>query len=146
MVKVFNHEEEAKKRFDQLNEELFENMSSANRFANILMPVMANIGNIQYVLIAFVGGVLAVGGIGGLTLGAIASFLQLSRTLSMPITQVSQQLNFIVMALAGAERIFRLMDEEKEQDDGIVTLVKVKNRTVHSLKRMTIQDLGLETE
>ncbi|MBA4603371.1 ABC transporter ATP-binding protein [Thermoactinomyces mirandus] len=126
VIKVFNHEEEAKKQFDLLNDELCHNATEANRFANILMPVMANIGNIQYVLIAIAGGALAVGGIDGITLGAIASFLQLSRTLSMPVSHVSQQLNAIVMALAGAKRIFDLMDEKKETDHGYVTLVNAK--------------------
>ena len=126
VVKVFNREEEIKKRFDELNEELRENARQANRLANILMPIMGNVGNIQYVLIAIVGGALAVGGIGGLTLGAIASFLQLSRTLTMPISQVSQQLNSIVMALAGAKRIFDMMDEELEDDEGYITLVNAK--------------------
>lgn len=126
VVKVFNHEEEAKKQFDLLNEELCHNATKANRFANILMPVMANIGNIQYVLIAIVGGALAAIGIGGITLGAIAGFLQLSRTLSMPVSHLSQQLNSIVMALAGAKRIFNLMDERAETDHGYVTLVNAR--------------------
>jgi len=123
VVKVFCHEEEAKKDFDILNDELCRNATEANRLANILMPIMGNLGNLQYVLIAIAGGALAVGGIGGVTIGTIASFLQLSRTFSMPINQVSQQLNAVVMALAGAERIFNLMDEEIETDDGYVTLV-----------------------
>lgn len=126
VVKVFCHEEEAKASFDVLNEELFRNTTSANRFANILMPVMANLGHLQYVLIAIVGGALAVAGIGGITLGSIASFLQLSRTFSMPIGQLSNQINFVIMALAGAKRIFQLMDEPSEADDGCVTLVKAK--------------------
>lgn len=126
VVKVFCHEEAAKKDFDVLNEELCEDSTQANRYANILMPIMANIGNLQYVLLAVVGGTLAVSGIGGLTLGMIASFLQLSKSFTMPISQVSQQLNSIVMALAGAERIFELMDEEPETDDGYVTLVNAK--------------------
>jgi ATP-binding cassette, subfamily B, multidrug efflux pump len=124
VVKVFNHEEEAKKEFDQLNEQLCEHATNANRYANILMPILNNMGHLQYVLIAVAGGLLAVGNIGGITLGAIASFLQLSKTLNMPIAQVSQQLNAIVMALAGAKRIFKLMDEEVEKDTGTVTLVK----------------------
>lgn len=126
VVKVFNHEEEAKKKFDRLNEELRHHAMEANRFANTLMPIMMNISNIQYVLIALIGGALAVGGIGGITLGAIASFLQLSRTLSMPISHFSHQLNAIVMALAGAKRIFQLIDEKEETDRGDVTLVRVK--------------------
>lgn len=126
VVKVFCHEERSKERFDVLNDDLRRDAAEANRFANILMPVMVNIGNIQYVLIAIVGGYLAVRGGAGVTLGAIASFLQLSRTLNMPIGQISQQLNFIVTALAGAERIFKLMDEAPEDDSGYVTLVNAK--------------------
>jgi ATP-binding cassette subfamily B protein len=126
VVKVFCHEEKSKMQFDELNEALCINAAQANRFANILMPVMGNIGNILYVLIALVGGVLAINGIGGLTLGMIAAFLQLSKSFTMPVSQVSQQINSIVMALAGAERIFDLMDEEPEQDEGYVTLVNAK--------------------
>ncbi|MDO4288164.1 MAG: ABC transporter ATP-binding protein [Eubacterium sp.] len=126
VVKVFCYEEEAKKKFDVLNQELCGNATQANRFANILMPIMVNIGNLQYVLIAIVGGLLAIGGIGGLTLGGIASFLQLSKSFSGPISQISQQLNAVIMALAGAERIFELMDEAVETDDGYVTLVNAK--------------------
>lgn len=126
VVKVFCHEEEAKESFDILNDELCRNATEANRFANILMPIMVNMGHLQYVLIAIAGGALAVSGIGGITLGTIASFLQLSRTFSMPIGQVSQQLNAVAMALAGAERIFELMDEEAETDEGYVTLVNAK--------------------
>jgi len=126
VVKVFCHEEEAKAKFDVLNDELCFNATEANRFANILMPIMGNLGHLQYALLAIVGGVLAIGGIEGLTLGAIASFLELSRTFNRPIAQVSQQLNSVIMALAGAERIFDLMDEEPEIDDGCVTLVNAK--------------------
>lgn len=127
VIKVFCHEEKSKLKFDELNDELCENAAEANKYANIFMPIMANLGTLQYVLIAVVGGALAVSGIGGLTLGAIASFLQLSRSFTMPVTQVSQQLNSIVMALAGAERIFTLMDEEQEKDEGYVTLVNAKH-------------------
>lgn len=126
VIKVFCHEEHTKADFDKLNEELCDNAIQANTFANILMPIMANLGNLQYVLIAVIGGALAIGGVGGLTLGIIASFLQLSKSFTMPINQISQQLNSIVMALAGAERIFNLMDEEPEKDSGNVTLVNVK--------------------
>ena len=126
VVKVFCHEEEAKEQFDKLNEELCHNATQANSFANILMPVMGNIGNIQYVLIAVIGGALAIHHMGGLTIGAIAAFLQLSKSFMMPISQVSQQLNAVAMALAGAERIFEMMDEEVEVDDGYVTLVNAK--------------------
>ena len=126
VVKVFCHEEHSKEDFDKINEELCENATEANKYANILMPIMANLGNLQYVLIAIIGGALALNGVAGLTLGVIASFLQLSKSFTMPINQISQQLNSIVMALAGAERIFNLMDEEVEQDNGDVTLVNVK--------------------
>ena len=126
VIKVFCHEEQAKVDFDKHNNELCENATNANRFANILMPVMGNLGNLQYVLIAVVGGALALGGIGGLTLGKIASFLQLSRSFTQPISQISQQLNMVVMAMAGAQRVFDLMDEEPEQDHGYVTLVNAK--------------------
>lgn len=126
VVKVFCHEEKSKQDFDKLNDELCENAAEANKYANIFMPIMANLGTLQYVLIAIAGGALAVSGISGLTIGAIASFLQLSRSFTMPVTQVSQQLNSIVMALAGAERIFSLLDEESEKDEGYVTLINAK--------------------
>lgn len=126
VVKVFCHEEKAKEDFNELNDELFDDAYSAHTFANILMPIMGNLGNLQYVLIAILGGFLALNGIGALTLGAIASFLQLSRSFTMPISRVSQQLNSIIMALAGAGRIFDLLDEEVEPDDGYVTLVNAK--------------------
>lgn len=123
VVKVFNHEEEAKKNFDRLNEELCDKATNANKYANILMPIMNNLGNLLYVLIAIVGGAMAVIGLGGITLGAIAAFLQLSRSFTMPISQMSQQVNAVIMALAGAERIFKLLDETSESDAGYVTLV-----------------------
>lgn len=124
VVKVFTYEHESKKSFDALNEELYQNANQANRFANILMPIMGNISYIQYVLVAIIGGLLAITGFGGvLTLGAIASFLQLSRTINMPINQMAQQLNSVVMALAGAKRIFALLDQEPEIDNGYVTMV-----------------------
>lgn len=126
VIKVFNHEETAKKDFDVLNESWCENSTNANMMANILMPIMGNIGNLQYVLLAIVGGALAINHVGVLTIGAIASFLQLSRSFNMPISRVSQQINAISMALAGAERIFKLMDEEPEVNDGTVTLVNVE--------------------
>ena len=126
VVKVFCHEDEAKEGFDVRNEELCENSTQANKFANILMPIMGNMGHLLYVLVAIAGGALAIEGIGGLTLGAIASFLTLAQNFTRPISQISQQVNSIVMALAGAERIFNLMDEQSEQDDGYVTLVNAK--------------------
>ena len=126
VVKVFCHEEKSKETFDILNENMREVSSNANKFANILMPVMGNIGNLQYVILAILGGALAIGGFGGLTLGIIASFLQFSRSFTMPISQISSQFNSIVMALAGAERIFNLMDEKPETDEGHITLVNAK--------------------
>lgn len=126
VVKVFCHEEKSKETFDILNENMREVSSNANKFANILMPVMGNIGNLQYVILAILGGALAIGGFSGLTLGIIASFLQLSRSFTMPISQISSQFNSIVMALAGAERIFNLMDEKPETDEGHITLVNAK--------------------
>ncbi len=126
VIKVFCHEEKAKEIFDQKNEELCKDASAANSFANILMPIMGTLGNLQYVLLATIGGTMALGGAGGMTVGTIASFLQLSRSFMNPISQISNQLNMVVMALAGAERIFRLMDEEPEVDEGYVTLVNAK--------------------
>lgn len=126
VIKVFNREEETKKEFDRLNEELFEEASQANQLANMLMPLMGNLGYFQYISIAVVGGILAINGIGDLSLGTIASFLQLSRSLQGPIMHFSQQLNAIVMALAGAARIFSLLDEKVEVDEGTVTLVNAK--------------------
>ena len=126
VIKIFNHEEKAVTDFDALNEQLADDATKANSYANILMPVMMNLLNIQYVLIAIVGGLLSINGIAVLTIGAIASFLQLSRSLNMPISQISQQINFVIMALAGAERIFHLLDEPSETDDGSVTLVNIR--------------------
>jgi ATP-binding cassette subfamily B protein len=132
VVKVFCYEEKSKEKFKELNDELCYNATKANFFANIFMPIMGNLGGIQYVIIAIIGGGLAIGGVGGLTLGIIVSFLQLSRSFTMPVTQISQQVSSIVMALAGAERIFQLMDETPEQDEGYVTLVnaKIENGTL----------------
>lgn len=126
VVKVFCYEDEAREKFDELNEQLCDDATKANKFANILMPILANIGNLQYVMVAFVGGLMAVSGINGITVGQIASFILLSKNFSQPVSQVSQQLNSIAMALAGAERIFELMDEKAEFDDGYVTLVNAK--------------------
>lgn len=126
VVKVFCHEDEAKANFDRINDELCEASTKANTFANILMPIMGNLGHLQYALVAMIGGTLAVKGVGGVTVGIIASFLQLSKSFTMPISQVSQQISSIIMALAGAERIFKLIDEEPEQDKGYVTLVNAK--------------------
>ncbi len=126
VIKVFCHEEHAKADFDKLNDQLRSDAARANSFANIMGPVMNNLGHLQYALIAIAGGALALGGVGGLTLGGIAAFLQLSRSFTMPIGQIAQQFNVMVMALAGAERIFEMMDETPEQDEGYVTLVNAK--------------------
>ena len=126
VVKVFCHEEKAKEGFDRLNDELYEHTYQANKFANVLMPVLVALGNIQYVLVAITGGILALNGIGNITVGLIVAFLQLSKTFTRPIGQISQQLNSVVMALAGANRIFELIDTEPEKDDGYVTLVNAK--------------------
>ncbi len=126
VVKVFCHEEESMEKFRELNEQLFESADSANKFANILAPVNAQLGNVSYVVCAIVGGILAFNNVGGFTLGGLASFLSFNKSFNMPINQVSQQLNGIVMALAGAERIFRLLDETPETDEGYVTLVNVE--------------------
>ena len=126
VVKVFCHEDEARERFGKLNDQLLDSARNANIYANILMPIMSNIGNLSYVLTAMVGALVAIRGIGGLTLGGLASFLQLNKSFSQPIAQVAQQFNAIIMALAGAERIFELMDEEPEQDEGYVTLVNAR--------------------
>ena len=127
VIKVFTHEEKAKEGFDKLNNQLNEDMYKANKYANILMPIANNLGNLQYVLIAIIGTVLALNATMTLTIGTIVSFLQLTRNFTQPINQVMNQLNPIIMALAGAGRIFEMMDEEPEQDNGYVTLVNVKN-------------------
>lgn len=129
VVKIFNHESQAINEFKGLNDDLCQSATQANKYANSLMPIMMNLLNIQYVLLAVVGGIFSVYGISGLTIGMIASFLQLSRSLNMPISQVSQQINFVIMALAGAQRIFDLFDEPSEIDNGDVTLVNVQRTT-----------------
>ena len=126
VIKVFCHEEAAKDVFNEKNDNLCGDATAANMFANVLMPIMNNLGHLQYVLVAIIGGALALNGVSGLTLGAIASFLQLTKSFNGPISQISQQLNAVIMALAGAERIFKLMDEVSEEDDGEVTLVNVR--------------------
>ena len=126
VVKVFCHEEENIKEFDVLNNALYESADKAHAFANVLGPINAQLGNVSYVLCALVGGLLALNGVGGFTLGGLASFLTFNKSFNQPINQVSQQMNSIVMALAGAERIFRLLDEKTEVDEGHVTLVNVK--------------------
>ncbi|PJI08679.1 MULTISPECIES: ABC transporter ATP-binding protein [Clostridium] len=126
VVKVFCHEDEAKANFDKLNDMLFASADNANKYANVLMPIMGNIGYINYVAVAVGGSILAIGSFAGFTLGALASFLQLTRIFSQTINQMSQQLNFVIMALAGAERIFTLADEKAEMDEGYVTLVNAR--------------------
>lgn len=140
VVKVFCHEDEAKSNFDKLNDMLFDSANNANKYANVLMPIMGNIGYINYVLAAIVGAILAISGFSGFTIGALASFLQLTRSFSQTINQMSQQFNFVIMALAGAERIFKLLDEKKEMDEGYVTLVNAeedKNGELTEVKRRT---------
>ena len=139
VIKVFCHEEAAENIFDEKNANLCEDATAANMFANVLMPIMNNLGHLQYVLVAIIGGALALNGVSGLTLGAIASFLQLTKSFNGPISQISQQLNAVIMALAGAERIFKLMDEVSEEDDGEVTLVNVryKNSELEEVEHRT---------
>lgn len=139
VVKVFCHEEETKQDFDKTNDNLCEAATKANTFANILMPILGNLSYLQYTAVAVMGGALAINGIGTITTGTVIAFLELSRTFSRPINQISQQLNLIIMALAGAERIFELMDEEPEYDNGYVTLVnaKIENGKIIETKEHT---------
>lgn len=126
VVKVFTHEQENIEAFDRINDELFESAYNANMYSNMLGPVNAQIGNLSYVLCALAGGVMALSGFGGLTLGKLASFLTFNKSFNMPISQVSQQFNSIIMALAGCDRIFSLLDEAPETDEGYVTLINAK--------------------
>ena len=126
VIKVFSHEEQSIKDFKEINDELCNATTLANKYSNILMPALANLGNIQFVLVVVIGGLLAIYGIGGMTVGAIAAFLNLSKSFTIPISRLSQQINSIVMAMAGAKRIFKFMDEEKEFDDGYVSLVNAE--------------------
>ncbi len=128
VVKVFCHEKKSTEAFRSLNNDLFESAYKANAFSNILGPINAQLGNVSYVLCAIAGGILALQGFGGFTLGSLASFLTFNKSFNMPINQVSQQINSIVMALAGAERIFRLLDEEPEKDEGYVMLVNAREK------------------
>ena len=126
VVKVFCHEDKSVEEFTRRNEALFHSAQNANTFSSLLMPLSAQLGNVSYVLCATIGGILALGGIGGFTLGGLASFLTFNKSFNMPIAQISMQLNFVVMGLAGADRVFRLLDEEPEVDEGQVELVNVK--------------------
>ncbi len=126
VIKVFNHERKSEEEFDELNERLFNSAANANTFANMMGPIIGNLGNLQFVLTAVLGGALSIAGIGGITLGVMASYLQFTKSFTQPFMQVAQQFNSIVMALAGAERIFSLIDEEPEIDEGYVTLVNAR--------------------
>ena len=139
VVKVFCHEEESLEKFNQLNDELYDSANNANKYGNILGPVNAQLGNVSYVVCAIAGGIFATYGVGGLTLGALASFLTFNKSINMPINQVSQQLNSVVMALAGADRIFRILDEKPERDEGYVTLVnaEIENGEVREAQKHT---------
>ena len=137
VVKVFCHEEKSIEQFKKLNDDLRESARNANTFANITMPVNANIGNISYVLCAVVGSIMALSGYVGLTLGTLITFMTLNRNSSMPVTQISQQLNSIVMAMAGAGRVFSLLDEKPEEDNGYVELVNAKENPDGSLTEAT---------
>ncbi|MFQ7282430.1 MAG: ABC transporter ATP-binding protein, partial [Christensenellales bacterium] len=126
VVKVFCHEEQAKADFHQVNQALRDSADKANRYANLVMPINANIGNLSYVLCAIVGALLALNGYAGLTVGTLIAFVGLNKSFTQPITQISQQMNFIVMAAAGAQRVFRLLDEKPEEDHGYVELVNAR--------------------
>ncbi|MBY0758627.1 MULTISPECIES: ABC transporter ATP-binding protein [Sellimonas] len=126
VIKVFNHERVSEEEFDRLNEQLYDSAANANTFANMMGPIIGNIGNLQFVLTAVLGGFLSVAGVGGITLGVMASYLQFTKSFTQPFMQVAQQFNSIVMALAGAERIFNMIDEEPEVDEGYVTLVNAR--------------------
>ena len=126
VIKVFNHERVSKEEFDVLNEQLFVSASRAHTFASMMGPIIGNIGNLQFVLTAILGGFLSIAGIGHITLGVMASYLQFTKSFTQPFMQVAQQFNSIIMSLAGAERIFQMLDEEPEVDEGYVTLVNAK--------------------
>ncbi len=133
VIKIFNHERRTEEEFDRLNESLYESASTAHTFASMMGPIIGNIGNLQFVLTAVLGGLLSVAGVGGITLGVMASYLQFTKSFTQPFMQIAQQFNSIVMALAGAERIFSMMDEEPEVDEGYVTLVNAKRNPDGSL-------------
>ncbi|MGI6155112.1 MAG: ABC transporter ATP-binding protein [Enterococcus lemanii] len=149
VVKVFNHEEESLNDFNQLNATLQENATKANIYANILMPIMGNIGNITYLLTAVVGSIFAITGVTALTVGSIASFVQFTKSITMPIAQISQQFNSIILSLAGAQRIFQLLDEKPETDAGTIELVNVEkepNGQLKEVKQRTGQWAWKETQ
>ena len=139
VVKVFCHEEEGKEKFKELNDKLFDSAYNANKYANIIGPINAQLGNLSYVVIAIAGGLFAIYGIAGVTSGGLVSFLTLSKSLNMPINQISMQFNSIIMALAGGERIFSLLDEKPEVDEGYVTLVNAvkKDGVISETKERT---------
>lgn len=140
VIKVFCHEEASKAGFDHQNQSLYQDSSEANKYGNILMPIIMQLGNLQYILLALAGGFLAINGIGSITIGMIIAFLNLSKTFCMPVSQISQQISMMAMALAGAERIFALIDEEPETDDGYVTLIHAKYDTGHQLTESNDSD------
>ena len=134
VIKIFNHERVSEQEFDALNDRLYESATKANTFANMMGPIIGNLGNLQFVLTAVLGGFLSVANIGGITLGVMAAYLQFTKSFTQPFMQVAQQFNSIVMALAGAERIFRMIDEKPEVNDGYVTLVNAKKKADGSLE------------
>ena len=134
VIKIFNHERVSEQEFDTLNDRLYESATKANTFANMMGPIIGNLGNLQFVLTAVLGGFLSVANIGGITLGVMAAYLQFTKSFTQPFMQVAQQFNSIVMALAGAERIFRMIDEKPEVDDGYVTMVNAKKKADGSLE------------
>lgn len=150
VIKVFCHEEDAKQGFDTKNKMLCEDSTLANKYGNILMPTIMQLGNLQYVLIALIGGFMAVKGVGNVTVGMIVAFLNLSKTFCMPVSQIAQQISLMAMALAGAERIFELIDEKPETDDGYVTLVKVQGKSeeakslLSKADKMTVREVPAE--
>lgn len=139
VVKVFNYEDKAIERFKEINDDLFEAAFQANKFANILMPVVGNLGHFSYVLVAVIGATLSIGGWTGLTIGSLASFLTLNRSFNAPLNQISQQLNSVIMAMAGADRIFNLLDEKVEVDEGVVTLVNAREKEDGSLYEVDVE-------
>lgn len=134
VIKVFCHEEQAKETFDEHNKDLFDNSALANKYGNILMPIIMQLGNLQYILLALFGGFFAIHGIGAISIGMIVAFLNLSKTFCMPVSQISQQISMMAMALAGAERIFQLIDEKEEEDHGYVTMIRATYDSQHQLQ------------